>query len=224
MCIARAEDSHAQEPSGSVVLLPLQQSQITRNPQAALSSGQPMAEIVITEALAPPWGELHIPVSELHKRLSGITAGDLSISVDGAALMQQAQGLANRLRGEPNMELGLLRDCDELAIEILALQGMEQRAIVDSELPPTVLRLRAQTLWGKLSELQIAAFGYYALPFVDGALADNEGPVDNTRPLGEMDMTMVMRRMLSPTIATELGLDPRDALAQDALGLPAQDH
>ena len=224
MCIARAEDSQAQEPSGSVVLLPLQQSRITRSPQAALSSGQPMAEIVITEALAPPWGELHIPISELHKRLSGITAGDLSISVDGAALMQQAQGLANRLRGEPNMELGLLRDCDELAIEILALQGMEQRAIVDSELPPTLLRLRAQTLWGKLSELQIAAFGYYALPFVDGALADNEGPVDNTRPLGEMDMTMVMRRMLSPTIATELGLDPRDSLAQDALGLPAQDH
>jgi hypothetical protein len=224
MCIARAEDSQAQEPSGSVVLLPLQQSQITRSPQVALSSGQPMAEIVITEALAPPWGELHIPISELHKRLSGITAGDLSISVDGAALMQQAQGLANRLRGEPNMELGLLRDCDELAIEILALQGMEQRAIVDSELPPTLLRLRAQTLWGKLSELQIAAFGYYALPFVDGALADNEGPVDNTRPLGEMDMTMVMRRMLSPTIATELGLDPRDSLAQDALGLPAQDH
>lgn len=224
MCIARAEDSQAQEHQGSVVLLPLQQSQVARSPKAALSSGQPMAEIVITDALAPPWGELKIPLSELRKRLSGMTAGDLSISVDGAALMQQAQGLANRLRGEPNMELGLLRDCDELAIEILALQGMEQRAIVDSELPPTVLRLRAQMLWGKLSELQIAAFGYYALPFVDSALADNEGPVDNTRPPGEMDMTMVMRRMLSPTIATELGLDLRDSLAQEALGLPAQDH
>jgi hypothetical protein len=101
---------------------------------------------------------------------------------------------------------------------------MEQRSLTDSKLPPTMVRLRAQALWGKLSELQIAAFGYYALPFVDSALADNEGPVDNTRPMGEMDMTIVMRRMLSPTIATELGLDLRDSLAQEALGLPAQDQ
>ena len=224
MCITRAEDNQSPEHQSSIILLPLQQHGIACSPRAALSSGQPMAEIVMTDALAPPWGELKIPLSELRKRLSGMTASDLSISVDGAALMQQAQGLTNRLHSEPNIEFGLLRDCDELAIEILALLGMEQRSLTDSKLPPTMVRLRAQALWGKLSELQIAAFGYYALPFVDSALADNEGPVDNTRPMGEMDMTMVMRRMLSPTIATELGLDLRDSLAQEALGLPAQDQ
>lgn len=224
MCIVRAEESQSQDNHSSIVLLPLQQHGIACSPKVALSTGQPMAEIVMTEALAPLWSELNIPLSELRSRLSGQTASGLAVSVDGAALMQQVQGLTNRLRGEPNMEPGLLRDCDELAIETLALLGMEQRAIVESALPPSVVRLRAQMLWGKLSELQIAAFGYYALPFVDSALADNEGPVDNTRPPGEMDMTMVMRRMLSPTIATELGVDLRDSLAQEALGLPAQDH
>ena len=62
------------------------------------------------------------------------------------------------------------------------------------------------------------------MPFVDSALADNEGSVDNTRPVGEMDMTMVMRRMLSPAIATELGVDLHDSLAQEVLGLPVQDE
>ena len=114
-----------------------------------------------------------------------------------------------------------MRDCDALAVEILGLKAMEQRIVQSNgakssnDLPPTAVRLRAQSLWSKLSELQIAAFGYYALPFVDGALSDNEGPIDPRRSSGDMDMTMVMRRMLSPNVATELALDPRDVLAQE---------
>ena len=120
----------------------------------------------------------------------------------------------------------LLRDCDALVVEVLGLKVMEQRALSPqrkdsgAQLPRAAVRLRAQGLWDKLSELQIAAFGYYALPFVDSVLADNEGSIDPRRSSGDLDMTMVMQRMLSPTIATELGLDPRDTLAQQALGLP----
>ena len=96
---------------------------------------------------------------------------------------------------------------------------MEQRIVQSNgakssnDLPPTAVRLRA--IMDKLSELQITAFGYYALPFVDGALSDNEAPIDPRRSSGDMDMTMVMRRMLSPNVATELALDPRDVLAQE---------
>ena len=183
-----------------------------------------MAEIVLNNALAPSWATLDVSLDELRRRLTGLAPNDLSALADSAALMEQVRQLKDRAAADPNMEFGLLRDCDALAIEASGLLGMEQRAITQGELPLPAVRLRAQTLWGKLSELQIAAFGYYAMPFVDSALADNEGSVDNTRPVGEMDMTMVMRRMLSPTIATELGVDLHDSLAQEVLGLPVQDE
>ncbi|NCF34300.1 MAG: hypothetical protein GWP50_12135, partial [Proteobacteria bacterium] len=212
-----------------VMLVPLQQKGINRTPKAALSTGQPMAEIEMRKAMVPTWGTLAVTTQTLRAGLSGFIETDLSSLADGAALAEQTQKLKQQLLSETNVEEGLLRDCDTLAIEALGLEGMEQRllhsAIAESAdtLPSTAIRLRAQTLWSKLSELQIAAFGYYALPFVDGALSDNEGAVDPRRPSGEIDMTMVMRRMLSPTIATELGLDPRDTLAQQALGLPEQE-
>ena len=229
MCIAVPEESRVDDNKPSIVLIPMDQNGIERTPKAALSTGQPMADIVMTDALVPAWGTLNMSVGELRERLSGLAESDSSGLVDGAALTAQVQRLKEQLRGEPNMEQGVLHDCDALAIEVMGLLGMEQRAIaaakgIEEELPRALVRLRAQALWAKLSELQIVAFGYYALPFVDSALSDNEGPVDNARPPGEMDMTMVMRRMLSPTIATELGLDLRDSMAQQALGLPVQDH
>ncbi len=229
MCIAVPEERSVDDSKPSIVLIPMDQKGVERVPKAALSTGQPMAEIVMTDALVPAWGTLNMPLGGLRERLSGLAESDPSGLVDGVALKLQVQRLKEQLQGEPNMEQGVLRDCDALAIEVMGLLGMEQRAVaaakgVEEELPRALVRLRAQALWAKLSELQIVAFGYYALPFVDSALSDNEGPVDNTRPLGEMDMTMVMRRMLSPTIATELGLDLRDSMAQQVLGLPVQDH
>lgn len=229
MCVAQPQESRCSGGVPSIVLLPMGQKGIKRAPKAALSSGQPMAEITMADALVPAWGTLNMSVAELRERLSGTAESDPSLLADGAALAAQVQQLKEQLQRETNMEQGVLRDCDALAIEAMGLLGMEQRAIapargVDVELPRAAVRLRAQTLWAKLSELQISAFGYYALPFVDSALADNEGPVDSARPQGEIDMTMVMRRMLSPTIATELGLDLRDSLAQQALGLPVQEH
>lgn len=212
-----------------VLLVPLQQKSINRTPKAALSTGQPMAEIEMCKATVPTWGTLAVSTQTLRALLSGFLETDLSSLADGAALAEQTQKLKQQLLCENNVEEGLLRDCDALAIEALGLEGMEQRLLHSATaesadtLPFTAVRLRAQTLWSKLSELQIAAFGYYALPFVDGLLSDNEGAVDPRRPSGEIDMTMVMRRMLSPTIATELGLDPRDTLAQQALGLPEQE-
>ena len=204
-----------------VFLLPLDQGGVSRTPRAALATGQPMAEIQMQKAALPAWGTLSLSTEMLRGRLSGLAQSDFTSLADSAALVDQVQRLKAQLQNENNVELGLVRDCDALAVEVLGLQAMEQRIIQSNsenssnDLPPTAVRLRAQSLWSKLSELQIAAFGYYALPFVDGALSDNEGPIDPRRSSGDMDMTMVMRRMLSPTIATELALDPRDALAQE---------
>ena len=224
MCVTGGEGNEPNENRSSIVLLPLDQKGVKRDPKAALSTGRAMAEIVLNNALAASWATLDVPLDELRRRLTGLAPNDLSALADSAALTEQVRQLKDRVAADPNMEFGLLRDCDALAIEASALLGMEQRAITQGELPLPAVRLRAQTLWGKLSELQIAAFGYYAMPFVDSALADNEGAVDNTRPVGEMDMTMVMRRMLSPAIATELGVDLHDSIAQEVLGLPVQDE
>ena len=204
-----------------VFLLPLDQGGVSRTPKAALATGQPMAEIQMQDAVVPAWGTLSLSTEMLRRRLSGLAESDLTSLADSGALTDQVQRLKAQLENEDNVEQGLVRDCDALAVEILGLKAMEQRIVQSNgakssnDLPPTAVRLRAQSLWSKLSELQIAAFGYYALPFVDGALSDNEGPIDPRRSSGDMDMTMVMRRMLSPNVATELALNPRDVLAQE---------
>lgn len=221
LCVALDDNEHS-----NVVATSLQQSGVTRVPKPTLSNGQPMADIQLTDVTVPSWGRFAVPVAELRQRLSGTTEADLTALADSAALLAQTQQLKQQLQKEANLESGLLRDCDALVVEVLGLKVMEQRALSPqrkdsgAQLPRAAVRLRAQGLWGKLSELQIAAFGYYALPFVDSVLADNEGSIDPRRSSGDLDMTMVMQRMLSPTIATELGLDPRDTLAQQALGLP----
>ena len=212
---------HLDEKEIGVFLLPLDQGGVSRTPKAALATGQPMAEIQMQDAVVPAWGTLSLSTEMLRRRLSGLAESDLTSLADSGALTDQVQRLKAQLQNEDNVEQGLVRDCDALAVEILGLKAMEQRIVQSNgakssnDLPPTAVRLRAQSLWSKLSELQIAAFGYYALPFVDGVLSDNEGPIDPRRSSGDMDMTMVMRRMLSPNVATELALDPRDVLAQE---------
>ena len=93
------------------------------------------------------------------------------------------------------------------------LQAMEQRIIQSiansSAVPPTAVRLPNPWSDKRVTNRCIRVL---SLPFVDGALSDNEGPIDHVDLRG-MDMTMVMRRMLSPTIATELALD-YDVLAR----------
>ena len=126
-----------------------------------------MAEIQMQDAVVPAWGTLSLSTEMLRRRLSGLAASDLTLA-DSGALTDQVQRLKAQLQNEDNVEQGLVRDCDALAVEILGLKAMEQRivqsngAILERSSADSCAIARAIPL-SKLSELQIAASHYVAL-------------------------------------------------------------
>jgi len=75
------------------------------------------------------------------------------------------------------------RRIDEVSIELLALEMTELRtlATVEQGSAPgpesSILKIRGSEIGQRIAELQVEAFGYYAMPYPDPALIDNEGPV-----------------------------------------------
>ena len=70
----------------------------------------------------------------------------------------------------------------------------------------------------KIGALQLASFGYYALPQSGGLLEHNEGPVD-PRESSSSDTAHLASQALNALAASGYGWDPRDILARERLGL-----
>jgi len=76
-----------------------------------------------------------------------------------------------------------MRKINEIDIELRALEGIELRSLVAMESggepgpESSLLKIRGTEIAQRISDLQTEALGYYAAPYPDQQLIDNEGPV-----------------------------------------------
>ena len=124
----------------------------------------------------------------------------------------------------------LLRELNEAEVALRGLQALERRALAPvspqfpQPLPMGVLNVKSQDLAQKIGALQLASFGYYALPKSDGLLDHNEGPVD-PRGSSSTDTALLASQALNALAVSAYGWDPRDILARERLGLDSSsDH
>jgi hypothetical protein len=110
----------------------------------------------------------------------------------------------------------------EVALE--GLQAMESRALsaasplLSTGLPISALSLKSRELSQQIGALQLASFGYYALPEVSALREHNEGPI---HPRGDAsgETAMLTSQALSALATSHYGWNPRDVLARQWLGL-----
>ena len=75
------------------------------------------------------------------------------------------------------------RKIQEVEVELMALEMTELRTLATVEEggapgpESSILKLKGTAISQRIAELQMEAFGYYALPYPDQMLIDNEGPV-----------------------------------------------
>jgi alkylation response protein AidB-like acyl-CoA dehydrogenase len=119
-------------------------------------------------------------------------------------------------------DVGFMRRVDDLAIELLALEFTELRTLASVEAggapgpESSLLKIRGTEIAQRLADLTIEAYGYYALPYPDQRLLDNEGPVG---PEGEI---AAMRGMLYGRAASIFGGSneiQKNIIAKAVLGL-----
>lgn len=124
----------------------------------------------------------------------------------------------------------LLTELNDAEVALRGLQALEHRALAPTSpqfpqpLPMAVLNVKSQDLTQKIGALQLASFGYYALPKPDGLLDHNEGPVD-PRGSSSRDTALLASQALNALAVSAYGWDPRDILARERLGLGgSSDH
>ena len=118
----------------------------------------------------------------------------------------------------------LLTQLYEAEVSLQGLRALENRAlapvssVLSTPLPMPVLSLKAQELGQQIGALQLASFGYYALPQAAGLSGHNEGPID-PRGNAARDIALQTSEALAALAASGYGWDPRDLLARHWLGL-----
>ena len=79
-------------------------------------------------------------------------------------------------------------------------------------LPMAMLNLKSQALEQQIGALQLASFGYYAVPQVDGLKDHNQGPIN---PAG--DSAILVSQALS-ALATSLRLESARCVGKTVAG------
>jgi hypothetical protein len=118
----------------------------------------------------------------------------------------------------------LLTQLYEAEVALQCLRALENRAlapvssVLSKPLPMPVLGLKAQELGQQIGALQLASFGYYALPDNSALREHNEGPI---HPRGDAsgETAMLTSQALSALASSHYGWNPRDILAKQWLGL-----
>ena len=118
----------------------------------------------------------------------------------------------------------LLTQLYEAEVALQSLRALENRALAPlmpplaTPLPMPMLSLKAQELGQQIGALQLASFGYYALPDVSTLREHNEGPI---HPRGDAsgETAMLTSQALSALATSHYGWNPRDVLARQWLGL-----
>ena len=131
-----------------------------------------------------------------HLQFSGVYA-TLARSAVAAAQLTRIDAVMAGLQEEDD----LAAKRNALAVDLAGLQALELRC-VDAlaggkalPVPLELLRLRSRKILLQLGALQIECFGYYALPYPDGAFPNtvmlhNEGPIGPDQAAGVMQQTL----------------------------------
>ena len=112
-------------------------------------------------------------------------------------------------------------------LHALELRVLAQNQNPDSEgaqsegktLSPLILQISADKIRAKLGALQIASFGYYALPDFDARLFDNEGPIYPQAHLFEQNASSLVGQGLVGLGGGREEFELKDILAGSELGL-----
>ncbi len=84
------------------------------------------------------------------------------------------------------------RHVDEVEIDLMALEITELRTLASVEAggapgpESSILKIRGTEIAQRIADLQIEALGYYAMPYPDQQLIDNEGPIGPASAIGAL--------------------------------------
>ena len=119
-------------------------------------------------------------------------------------------------------ELG--QEINELGVDLATLHALEMRILAEAEsaaprLSPLVAQIAARKIRAKLGALQVASFGYYALPDFDARLFDNEGPLNPQAHIYEQNASSHVGQGLASIGGDRDEFELKDTLAGSELGL-----
>jgi alkylation response protein AidB-like acyl-CoA dehydrogenase len=114
------------------------------------------------------------------------------------------------------------RDVDAVDIELLALETTELRTLASVEAggapgpESSILKIKGTEIGQRIADLTMEALGYYAIPFPDRQLIDNEGPI------GPEPAALAIQRMLFGRASSIFGGSneiQKNIIAKAVLGL-----
>ncbi len=165
------------------------------------------------------------------------------IQVAGPALQRQLTDIQGYIERQGGLEdEALSRDINELGVDLAVLHALELRVLAQAQnqtqnqiqnpaqekapvqsdvktLSPLILQISADKIRAKLGALQIASFGYYALPDFDARLFDNEGPLYPQAHLFEQNASSLVGQGLVGIGSGREEFELKDVLAGTELGL-----
>jgi alkylation response protein AidB-like acyl-CoA dehydrogenase len=117
----------------------------------------------------------------------------------------------------------------ELEIELLGLEALELRALAAAaagQAPgpeSSILKIKGTEIGQRIGELIVEAFGYYALPYPDELLIDNEGAIGHDYALAAMQGLLFSRSWSIYGGANDAGATEvqKNIIAKSVLGLTA---
>ena len=188
-------------------------------------SGQAFIQRIAQQsASSAPQGEVAVQV-----------AGNMgaAIQVTAPALQRQLTDIQGYIEQQGYIDdEELSRDINELGVDLAVLNALELRVLAQNQNPdakggqseektlsPLILQISADKIRAKLGALQIASFGYYALPDFDARLFDNEGPLYPQAHLFEQNASSLVGHGLAGIGGGREEFELKDVLAGTELGL-----
>lgn len=188
-------------------------------------SGQAFIQRIAQQsASSAPQGEVAVEV-----------AGNMGaeIQVTAPALQRQLTDIQGYIEQQGYIDdEELSRDINELGVDLAVLNALELRVLAQNQNPdakggqseektlsPLILQISADKIRAKLGALQIASFGYYALPDFDARLFDNEGPLYPQAHLFEQNASSLVGQGLAGIGGGREEFELKDVLAGTELGL-----
>ena len=164
-----------------------------------------------------PQDVLPVSADRLMSVASGSAVPDSAVlpSASSAGLGSQLALLKDQLLGDVHEDTDTL--LTQLSEAEVALQGLRAGgeglgaavATIPRPLPMAMLNLKSQALEQQIGALQLASFGYYAVPQVDGLKDHNQGPIN---PAG--DSAILVSQALSALATSHYGCNHADVLAR----------
>jgi alkylation response protein AidB-like acyl-CoA dehydrogenase len=165
-----------------------------------------------------PQDVLPVSADRLMSVASGSAVPDSAVlpSASSAVLGSQLALLKDQLLGDVHEDTDtLLTQLSEAEVALQGLRALEARALAPLSpqfprpLPMAMLNLKSRALEQQIGALQLASFGYYAVPQVDGLKDHNQGPIN---PAG--DSAILVSQALRALATSHYGWNPRDVLAR----------